>query len=149
MAKVELGARVFAVNKFRHFISEVEAARTKTVQDTTEWAADLAVSLAPERTGALKDSIKPVMFSAREGGVVVGVSYWRHQEFGTRAHYIPSGGPRLGGHLFFFWEKEGRMFGAPYPNYVWHPGNPEIGFMRKAGKQARYEMMERLRGNMP
>lgn len=149
MGSVDLGARIFAVNRFHHFISEVEAARTKTVRETTERAADLAQQKAPKKTGALKKSIEPVMFSAREGGVVVGVSYWKHQEYGTERHYIPSGGPRLGANLYFFWENEGRIFGPPYPNYVDHPGNPAIEFMQKAGKQARREMMDRLRANMP
>lgn len=137
----EVGCRVFSRDNFGRFMSELEAAATKTAEEGAVELAAYAKAYAPHKTGALRDSIHPVMISAREGAAVVGTGHWRHQEFGTAQHWIV-GNPKLS----FWWAKAG---GRVVVSSVDHPGNPSVHFMKRAYESVKPRMMAVARRNYP
>lgn len=143
MAAFEVGARVFARTGIGRFVSECEAAATRTAQEGAEEMASYARAFASYKTGEMAGTIQPVMLSAREGAAVVGTDHWRHQEYGTLPHLI---GPGMMG---FFWEKEGRWFKGASGTIISHPGNPSVHFMKRAYDITKQRMMLIARRNFP
>ncbi len=84
---MSLTVKISASEKFSGMEQAVGEAIRKAVRDTTEAAAEIARTLAPVDTGALKDSITTFyqgnQFSS-VGTIDVGVPYGIYQELGTR-----------------------------------------------------------------
>lgn len=122
-------------NQMGQFISHIEAAARETVDDIVTDGAELSRDFAPERTGALKDSITPIVLSRTSGLWQATAPYAMAQETGAVPHKIV-GSPDLA----FFWEKKGRDFipaSALFPldptrvTIINHPGNPATHFLQR------------------
>ena len=109
-------------------IERLEARIAKITDAVTEDVARDARKRAPVDTGELLGSIWSVSYRFT-GRVWVGTDHWQPQEFGAGPHEIlahgPYGlGPRAATERWtHFYAPDGR---------VYHPGNPEIAFMRRA-----------------
>ena len=144
---------VIARNSFGRFISEVEAAATRTVKDMLEEGVKISQALAPvgdkvdRRTRPLKDSFYVRQLSRTSG--VWGNSA-RHAlpiETGSVPHLI-IGSP----YLYFYWDKAGRrwipgLYGEP--DIVHHPGNKAQPYLRPAYEQVMSSAMAIARRNYP
>jgi len=106
------------------FVSECDAAATRSALELAEDVANLAKVYAPRRTGRLAGSIRGYLISATVGEAVAEAPYARAQESGASAHSIGEPGQRLA-------SKEENFF-ARGP--VIHPGNPAVRFMARAGQ---------------
>ena len=141
MGTMAITGTLVARNEFGRFISECEAAATRTVEKAVEQGAELSRAMAPighkpdPRTIPLKDSITTVMFSARSGAWGSSARHALAQEQGASAHEIT-------GFLGFYWEEKGKSFVWDDPRYdnwneeegatVHHPGNDAQPFLYPA-----------------
>ena len=125
--------KVYARNEIGRFISECEAAATRTVKDMLDAGADVARKEAPvgpkpdRRTVPLRDSIETHMTSRTSGYFSSNARHAGPIEFGAVPHVIP-GNP----YLHFFWESEGRWWVPGLladQDLVNHPGNAAQPFM--------------------
>jgi hypothetical protein len=87
----------------------------------------------PVDTGTLRASIHMTQVGRFSGQVWVGTDHWQPQEYGSSAHHIYAHGnyglgPRTGGRWAPFYAPSGHVF---------HPGTPEVAFMRRALYQKR------------
>lgn len=140
-------------NGFGQFISECEAAASRTVDDILDEGIDLARDLAPvghkrdPRTVPLKDGFFKNKISRTSG--VFG-NFARHAlaiEKGAKPHPI-TGAP----YLRFYWESARRMwvpglFGTP--DVVNHPGNAAQPFLRPAYRVVMKRAMAIAKRNYP
>lgn len=141
MSGIAVSARVIARDNFGRFISECEAAATKTAEELVKTGAELARGFAPVgskpdlRTIPLTQGISWRMTGATSGEFYAPGRQALPQEFGAGAHTI-TGNPGLS----FFWEAEGRRFVPASVFYhqpdavtvVNHPGNPPQPYLRPA-----------------
>ena len=109
MGELAISGIVQGRNKFGEYITECEAAATRTVEKAVERGAELSRQFAPVghkpdlRTIPLKDSITTVMFNAREGAWGSAARHALPQEKGAAEHDIT-------GFLGFYWEEPGKFF---------------------------------------
>ena len=109
-------------------IERLERRIKRVNEKVTDVVARDARRKVPRATGELFASIWSVSYGFT-GRVWVGTDHWQPQEYGARPHEILAHGdyglgpreatPRWG----YFYAADGR---------VWHPGNPEVAFMRRA-----------------
>lgn len=141
MGEIAIVGVVQGRNEFGRYITECEAAATRTVEKAVERGAELSRAMAPIghkpdlRTIPLKDSITTVMFNAREGAWGSSARHALAQEQGASAHEIT-------GFLGFYWEEKGKSFVWDDPRYdnwdeesgatVHHPGNDAQPFLYPA-----------------
>ena len=76
----------------------------------------------PVDTGELLDSLEMEVVGLA-GSITVGTDYWASVEYGSKPHYITSGGN---------YPLRSRETGAVFGRRVLHPGNPEQPFIRPA-----------------
>lgn len=139
--------RVVSRNGLGQLIRDCEQAGEDTAREAVERGAKLSRAMAPvgtkpdSRTKKLKDSIETHMISATSG-------VW----YSTARHALPvefSAAPHdISGKVFFFWEKEGRMW-QPGENIIDHPGNPAQPFLRPAYDIVMAQIMEIARREYP
>jgi len=84
---------------------------------------EVARSKAPNKTGALAASIYMRAQGHNVAIIGSGSPYAERTELGGKSYPIT-------GNMKFFWEKEGRMFGRPYPNKVTHPRTKARPYLR-------------------
>ena len=141
MGEMAITGTVQARNKFGEYITECEAAATRTVEKAVERGAELSRQFAPIghkpdlRTIPLAESITTVMFSARSGSWGSGARHALPQEMGATSHPIT-------GFLGFYWEERGKSFVWDDPEYdnwteeegatIEHPGNDPQPFLYPA-----------------
>lgn len=141
MGELAISGIVQGRNKFGEYITECEAAATRTVEKAVERGAELSRQFAPVghkpdlRTIPLKDSITTVMFNAREGAWGSAARHALPQEKGAAEHDIT-------GFLGFYWEERGKSFVWDDPKYdnwteeegatISHPGNDAQPFLYPA-----------------
>ncbi len=141
MGDMSVGASIFARDSFGRFIAESDAAGTRVVDRLVIDGARYARSLAPSKTGRLRATIQPIMFSSREGSWTVGTHYWEAQEEGASPHPIT-------GQVRFYWTKMDRMW-RPGSNTISHPGNPAVRFMEHSYDRVRGESSAVMRAAYP
>lgn len=132
--RVAASTRVIARNSMGRFIADCEQAAQDTVSEIVKEGADKSRDFAPEKTGALKKSITPVVVSRTQGHWFSDLPYALPQETGSVPHPIV-GSPDLA----FYWEKYGRDFIPARFLYqdpdaitvVSHPGNPATHFLQR------------------
>lgn len=153
-------------NNIGRFISKMEAAATRTVEETIREGAHASTALAPigkkpNRHGIkLKNSIETRMINATQGEWYSTAPHALHVEFGTEPHMIF-------GKLGFFWDKAGRRWVWNHPAFgpdgsrpgftnwnpaqgsrVSHPGTQAQPFLRPAYEAVvRRQMMQIAKRN--
>lgn len=141
MGEIAIAGVVQGRNEFGRFITECEAAATRTVEKAVEQGAELSRQFAPvghkpdPRTIPLAESITTVMFNAREGAWGSAARHALPQETGASSHPIT-------GFLGFYWEERGKSFVWDDPKYdnwneeegvtIEHPGNDPQPFLYPA-----------------
>ena len=141
MGEIAIAGVVQGRNEFGRFITECEAAATRTVEKAVEQGAELSRTFAPighkpdPRTIPLSESITTVMFNAREGAWGSAARHALPQETGASSHPIT-------GFLGFYWEERGKSFVWDDPKYdnwteeegatIEHPGNDPQPFLYPA-----------------
>jgi hypothetical protein len=128
VATAKFGTRSLLLqDRFGRFISEIEQAGDKLLEDTVKDMAETAKKMAPSRSGELRRGIHPVQITPREWKVVSTADHTLPIEFGYRAHRITGKFPGFESNKAAFgrWIWNHRWFGPygsgkPYEN--WGPG---------------------------
>lgn len=137
--ELEVFCRVQNRDRLGRYLASIPEKARRAIEETADGAAKIGRASAPMKTGALRGTIQPVIFSDFSGGVTVGTNHWQYQNYGTSPHAIT-------GNVRFFWEREGRRW-SPGSNTISHPGNPALHFMDMAGQYAKRTFMDNVRRN--
>lgn len=137
--ELDLYCRIQNRDNLGRYLASIPEKARRAIEETARGAANVGRAGASVDTGAMRDSIQPVIFSDFSGGVTVGTNHWRYQNYGTSTHDIP-------GNVRFFWLNRGRTW-TPGSNTIRHPGNPALHFMDHAADYARKTFMDAVRSS--
>lgn len=140
-AELGFSNRVIARNNMGRFLSRLELAGARTMEDIADEGVKLSRGLAPTRTDGREDrrtrSLQESFFTI----VTPNSAQWgnsaRHampQETGSVPHPIT-------GNVTFWWVNEDRLW-TPGKNTIDHPGNPSRPYLRPAYVQVMSRYME-------
>jgi hypothetical protein len=129
-------------NDFDRFSRKIQNASERTVEQALNAAAMHAKAKAPKDTGKLAQSIKVEKTGRTSGKWGSDVDYAKTQEVGSHPHPIS-------GNMKFFWSREGRWFGRPFPNMVRHPGNKGKHYLKDSFDYMTKNFMSIARRNFP
>lgn len=139
MGELEVYTTVRNRDTLGRFLAELPIKARRAIEETAKGGAAVARAEAPVKTGALKASIQPVIFSDWSGGVTVGTDHWKYTNYGASAHDIK-------GDVHFWWEREGRPW-FPGSNTIRHPGITAVHYMDHAADYCKHTFMEAVRRN--
>lgn len=137
--ELEVFCRVQNRDNLGRYLASIPEKARRAIEETAKRSADIGRAGASVKTGDMRASIQPVIFSDYSGGVTVGTNHWRYQNYGTSTHDIT-------GNVRFFWQNQGRPW-TPGSNTIRHPGNPALHFMDTAAAYARSTFMEAVRSS--
>lgn len=135
-----VSGRVFARDSLGRFISELEAAKHRTLEDVGRMGQRVAIAHVPKKTGRTASTIRAIIkgnqVSLEASGLAAAA-----QETGAVPHPI-DGRP-----LRFWWEKRGVQFVGPHVNHpgVKHPSN----FLSKGWRAMSESVMMYARRHYP